>query len=202
MGDTISHRERKKIETRQRLLEEAFRLFAGRGYNATTIEEITAAANVAKGTFFNYFETKEAVLPAIAEWRIELIEQALAPEQGAPSNPITRIKLILHMAAEDPLTDPLTAEHLFAASTHQRDVQPVRALTRLLAEQVLQAQEVGDIRPGLDPVYLGGVLRALFFQQLIAWHCGYRPRPLRELLDAAVELLLDGAGGPHWRHSS
>ena len=75
------------------------------------------------------------------------------------------------------------------------------SLTRLLAEQVLQAQEVGDIRPGLDPIYLGGILRALFFQQLIMWHCGYRPRPLRELLDAGVELVLDGAGGPHWRHS-
>jgi AcrR family transcriptional regulator len=202
MNDAISRRERKKIETRQRLMEEAFRLFASRGYDATTVEEIATAASVAKGTFFNYFETKEAILPAIAEWRIELIEQALAPEEGAPTSPVMRIKLILRMAAEDPLTDRLMAEHLFAASAHERDVRPVRALTRLLAEQVLQAQDVGDIRAGLDPVYLGGVLRALFFQQLIMWHCGYRPQPLRALLDSAVELLLDGAGGPRWRHSS
>jgi hypothetical protein len=77
----------------------------------------------------------------------------------------------------------------------------VHALTHVLAEQVRQAQAAGEIRAGLEPAYLGGVIRALFFQQLIAWYRGHRPSPLPELLDRGVDLLLEGIAGPQWRPS-
>jgi AcrR family transcriptional regulator len=52
-------RERKKAQTRQRLQEQALRLFVERGYEATTVEQISAAAGVSHMTFFRYFPTKE-----------------------------------------------------------------------------------------------------------------------------------------------
>ena len=57
-----SRRERRKEETGQRLLDEAMKLFARNGVAGTTIEAITEAADVGKGTFFNYFPSKEHVL--------------------------------------------------------------------------------------------------------------------------------------------
>ena len=48
-----SRRERRKEETRRRLLTAAERLFHAKGFEATTVEEIAAAADIAKGTFFN-----------------------------------------------------------------------------------------------------------------------------------------------------
>jgi hypothetical protein len=67
---------------------------------------------------------------------------------------------------------------------------------------VRQAQDAGEIRADLSPAYLGGVIRAMFFQQLMVWHCDQRSTPLPELLDGMVDLLLDGIAGPKWRHSS
>jgi AcrR family transcriptional regulator len=55
------NREEKKLETKNRILEAAMCLFAEHGYEATTVAQITEAAGVAKGTFFNYFKTKEEV---------------------------------------------------------------------------------------------------------------------------------------------
>jgi len=197
-----SRRERKKRETRQRLMEAALHLFHEQGYDATTVERIAQAAGVAKSTFFNYFETKDAILPALAASRLQQLEKALLPEQGAPDSPVARIKLALRLMAEDPLSDPILTWRLFVTGMHHRDVRPLHALVNLLAKQVRQAQAIGEVRADLDPTYLGSIIRALFFQQVMMWHCGYRLAPLPELLDTMVDLLMDGIAGLTWRQPS
>ncbi|WP_310728735.1 TetR family transcriptional regulator [Streptomyces sp. N2A] len=54
-------RERKKAQTRQRIAAVAWRLFAERGFEAVTVNEIAEAAEVAKATLFAYFPTKESL---------------------------------------------------------------------------------------------------------------------------------------------
>lgn len=55
----LSLRERKKAKTRRAIREHALRLFQERGYEATTIDAICAAAEVSQTTFFRYFPAKE-----------------------------------------------------------------------------------------------------------------------------------------------
>jgi len=56
-----------KTETRRRILEESAQLFRSRGFDATTTRDIATVAEIATGTLFNYFDTKEAVAIALAE---------------------------------------------------------------------------------------------------------------------------------------
>ena len=63
----LSRRERKKEETKERIFKAALALFKQKGVEQTTVDEISAKADVAKGTFFNYFPHKEAVFGYLGE---------------------------------------------------------------------------------------------------------------------------------------
>ena len=58
----VDWRARKKAATKQAIQEQALRLFVEKGYDATTVEEIAAAAGVSHMTFFRYFPRKEEVV--------------------------------------------------------------------------------------------------------------------------------------------
>src|SRR5215472_7121177 len=72
-----SRRERRSKETRERLFRAALDLFVKKGLTETTVEDITEAADVGKGTFFNYFPSKEHILIAFADMQLEKLEGQL-----------------------------------------------------------------------------------------------------------------------------
>src|SRR5215471_14557234 len=69
-----SRRERRSAELRDRIFRSALALFGKKGYAGTTVEDITEAADVGKGTFFNYFPSKEHILLAFAEMQLGKLE--------------------------------------------------------------------------------------------------------------------------------
>lgn len=81
---TVGLRERKRIDTRGRIMAAASGLFLKRGLESVTVDEIAAAADVGKGTVYNYFEAKEDMVVAMV---VELDRAALTslaeiPRQG------------------------------------------------------------------------------------------------------------------------
>lgn len=68
-------RERKRRQTRERISHAAMTLFLDRGFEATTVDDIAAAADVSKRGFFDYFPTKEDV---VAAWQDEFGERLAA----------------------------------------------------------------------------------------------------------------------------
>src|SRR5579859_3717396 len=70
-------RERRSAETRERLFRAALDLFARKGFTETTVEDITEAADVGKGTFFNYFPSKDHILLAFGEMQFAKLESAV-----------------------------------------------------------------------------------------------------------------------------
>jgi AcrR family transcriptional regulator len=101
MTATLPLRERKKLLTRQALARAAIRLFHEQGYEATTVEQIAAAADCSHMTFFRYFGTKEdVVFYGVAE-RLTALRAALdRPRDGrSPTGAFVR-QAIVRASAE------------------------------------------------------------------------------------------------------
>lgn len=201
-----SRRERKKHETRQRLLESAWQLFQDKGYERTTVEDITEAADVAKGTFFNYFETREAMLSEIISWRIALLRSRVFCAEDLPASAVARIKLLLQaMAAESPAMSGMP-RHLPSESAKREG--PHR-LDSIVHELVQQAQVGGEIRNDVDAWLVARWLMNCFFFHAIRSRSAEETEQdalhpqasfsLETKIVESVDVLLDGLGGPNRR---
>ncbi|MBC6462044.1 TetR family transcriptional regulator [Actinomadura sp. HBU206391] len=79
-ADQQGRRERKKQRTREALIEAAFVLFQGKGFDATTVEEIADAVDVSSRTFFRYFASKEDVVLTFQEEQFAAVVEALGAQ--------------------------------------------------------------------------------------------------------------------------
>lgn len=101
-------RERKKQRTRLALVDAAFALFAEQGYEATTVDQIAAAADVSPRTFFRYFTTKEDVALSLSldGQRAMLAELAARPAEEPPFTALGQaMRAVVTMVKEGDLAD-------------------------------------------------------------------------------------------------
>lgn len=104
MTTVTNRRERKKVESRARILSTAIDLFSRHGLDAVTIDQIAAAADVGKGTVYNYFTAKEDIVVAfMADLEARLAPQAARFRVGR--QPVDRILadyILLHFSLKQP----------------------------------------------------------------------------------------------------
>jgi AcrR family transcriptional regulator len=181
---------------RMRILRAALELFARQGFFATTVEQITEAADVGKGTFFNYFPTKEHVLAGFGEMQVARVEGALA-EAAIRARPTQRtLQRLVHSLAEEPGRSQALVRSLMVANLSS---EPVRQLfrrnmahgRRRLAELISHGQRRGEIRRDRKPAELARLFQQMFMGTLLLWAI-HPPSGLTGWLQPSFDLFWSG----------
>lgn len=89
--------ERRRAETRAKLMRAAYRLFADHGIDAPTIDDIVEAAGVARGSFYNHFESRETIFAAVADEIATGINAMIAPQLEVLTDPAERVSVALRI---------------------------------------------------------------------------------------------------------
>ena len=123
----MGRRERRAAETRLRLFRCALQLFAERGFPNVTVEDITEAADVGKGTFFNYFESKDHVMGVMAEIQLGKVREAVTLAESGKQTMYSVLRRLFFRVGEEPGRSPDLARALissFLASEGVRRTHP------------------------------------------------------------------------------
>jgi len=86
--------------SRQQIIETANRLFYQRGYNQTSFSDIAEAAAIPRGNFYYHFKTKDDILAAVVDYRIERIRAMLAAWDREHSDARARLRCFVQMVRD------------------------------------------------------------------------------------------------------
>lgn len=169
-------RERNKLEKRARLIQAARRLFAAKGFDATTMQEIAQAADLGAGTIYLYAPSKEDLLIQVSQEDLLAAFERAAAAAG-PSGPLLdRIVRFFDVLIDYHGADIALARvfmrllAVIPGPQSRRDVQQItQALHRRLRGMVEAAQAAGEIRRDAPIDLLAGNLTSIYRMQLQQW---------------------------------
>jgi AcrR family transcriptional regulator len=191
-----TRRERHRVATRERIFRAALELFAEHGYLETTVEDITEAADVGKGTFFNYFPTKEHVLATYGGERLATVQLALGKARSTDGAVLPILRELLTGLAGQASESPALLRAIYAAHA---SCAPVRAelenrleQARGFLAQILDlAQERGEVRTDVSAASLARSTQLIFQGIALAW--AFNPdSSLAKTTDSVWELFHPG----------
>ena len=140
--------------TRGRIISAAWKLFYENGYEETTIEDIVFESQTSRGSFYHYFEGKDALLGTLAyvfDEKYEQLQGQLDPEQDALQQLVGLNHDLFHMIEEsisrDLLTRLLSTQLLAQGEKHLLDRN--RTYFRLLRRIIMEGQKKGQLRDNL-----------------------------------------------------
>jgi AcrR family transcriptional regulator len=189
-------RQRRSADIRERLFRAALHLFAERGFAATTVEDITNAADVGKGTFFNYFPSKDHILLAFGEMQLGKLEEAVKTARSRNESMPEFLRTLGVRMTQEPTRNPaiiraLLQAYLSTTPVREAMIDLQQRVHALLTQMIQLGQDRGEIRSDLPAADFAHVFRQTIFGTLLIWSL-YGDASLHSRIEAAFNVLWSG----------
>jgi AcrR family transcriptional regulator len=196
LASNPGRRQRRSAEIRERLFNASLRLFAQKGFAETTVEDITEAADVGKGTFFNYFPSKDHILLAFGEMQLRKLEAAIEVARKTVEPMPEFLRTLGIRMTQEPTRNPAIIRALLQAYLSTTPVRAAmmdlqRRVHDLHTEMIQLGQDRGEIRNDLPAAEIAQVFRQTIFGTLLIWSL-YGDATLHSRIETAFNLLWSG----------
>ncbi|WP_237179073.1 TetR/AcrR family transcriptional regulator [Paenibacillus sp. MMS18-CY102] len=191
----MSRYEKRKQETKQKIADAALSLFTEHGFDQTTMEQIAEKADVAKGTLFNHFASKNALLSHFGEIRVQLIKTAVEQSVQGIDGVVNKLYAIFDALAdvneEDKPYGLLVVQDFMLRYTggERRNYNEASAVIRAVIEQGIAS---GELRGDVDAQQAAALLGGVFFHTTVDWIRGNFSPPLREAFRGQLDIVFRG----------
>ncbi len=194
---SMSVREYQKKRRRERIFRAAMALFRQRGFQETTASDIAKAAHVSRGTFFNYFPYKEAVLLEYGALLLAGLREEVKGRLARGEDPLAILRFIFqevarYTEAEKDLVLPLLYELLNPDPIRAKAAFEALPLGDLIAQVLRFLREKDLVRKDLSLERMGRTLADLYFLTALRWAAYTPERDLKEELQKTLDLALLG----------
>ena len=189
-------RQRRSAEIRERLFHAALKLFAEKGFAETTVEDITNAADVGKGTFFNYFPSKDHILLAFGEMQLGKLQEAINIARRTNEPMPQFLRALGARMTQEPTRNPaiiraLLQAYLSTTPVREAMIELQNRVHALHTQMIQLGQERGEIRSDLPAADIAHVFRQTIFGTLLIWSL-YGDATLHSRIESAFNVLWSG----------
>lgn len=185
---------------RERILQEAVKLFYERGFTGTTLDDIAAALGVTKPFIYTHFKSKVELLAALCLPTIEMSMDAAAEAARSPGTPTERLRRLVGDFTRVILQRQANIAVFFREEKHLTEEARAEIATkqkgfdRILSKLLREGAASGDFHvadPGLAALAIGGMISWAY-----TWHRPNGRLGLEEMCASMADLALQMAGVP------
>ena len=183
-------------KTKRKIFETSMKLFAEKGYDATSIEEITATVGVAKGTLYYHFSSKEEIFNFLVEEGMKLLKNSIEIKTSKFDNAIDKIKAIILIE----IKVMAKYEHIITLilsqfwGTEQRNafckayvLDYIKTIETIIEEGIKK----GELPP-VDAKLLASSIFSLTYSMLVYKAQTNKPLDIQELYEKYQQIVVNG----------
>lgn len=190
--------ERKREETRRKIVAAALKLFKQFGLDGATMEQIAEEADVAKGTLYHYFPVKEAILDAYIQQSFRQKNQERLQHLRGLSDTRARMVYLLDDLMQGVQRQQVLFERYFIYHIQQmislrRAENPASGFSETGAEIVRLGQQAGELRRDLPADLLEGLFDFVFIKVAQQFYARPAVADLNGIIAQHIEIFMRGA---------
>jgi AcrR family transcriptional regulator len=170
----LGRRERRKLEVRTRIYTVARELFAKQGFEATTVDEIARAADVVPATFFNHFQSKQAMLGLMTGEVFEYLHTMTSEHLEGEGSSSEKLRAFSSSAAEGisagrGIARDVLLEFMRSDATPKGPHPYLERLFEPFVVLIEQGQRTGEMRNDYDAAFLAQMTVGMMNSAITNW---------------------------------